>query len=262
MGWHWLTASGPAGHRRIDDPDDWIRRELSVAFEAGVRVIPILTEQTAIPAEADRPADIARLSRCQFRRLRQRDATGDLARIVADLKRTGTGAEPAVVDVECPYPGLAAFGPEQAQWFFGRDRLVAQIVEQAGETLRTGRPLMVVAPSGAGKSSLLRAGVLPRIGSGALPATGSMRWPQLWLTTAGEEEATPVALVLCGLRSDFYTPCAAFPVLRDALQHNQVFVGSMSREELGDAIRLPADTVGLRFESGLVDLLLEDLAPG
>src|SRR5437879_1963770 len=182
MGWHWLTASGPAGHRRIDDPDDWIRRELSVAFEAGVRVIPILTEQTAIPAEADRPADIARLSRCQFRRLRQRDATGDLARIVADLKRTGTGAEPAVVDVECPYPGLAAFGPEQAQWFFGRDRLVAQIVEQAGETLRTGRPLMVVAPSGAGKSSLLRAGVLPRIGSGALPATGSMRWPQLWLT--------------------------------------------------------------------------------
>lgn len=85
IGPRWLTATDPPGQRRIDNPADWIRRELAEAFAAGVRVIPVLTEQVKIPAEADLPADIAALSRCQYRRLRHHDATTDLARIVTDL---------------------------------------------------------------------------------------------------------------------------------------------------------------------------------
>jgi hypothetical protein len=86
IGQHWLTVADPAtGRRRIDDPADWIRRELAEAFAAGVRVIPILIDQAELPRETDLPADIAALSRCQARHLRQRESTSDLARIVTDL---------------------------------------------------------------------------------------------------------------------------------------------------------------------------------
>lgn len=55
----WLSVTDDTGRRRIDDPRDWIRRELAEAFTTGVRVIPILTDQATLPAETDLPADIA-----------------------------------------------------------------------------------------------------------------------------------------------------------------------------------------------------------
>lgn len=55
---------------------------------------------------------------------------------------------------DCPYPGLSAFGPEQSAWFFGRDTATAELLLRLDERLRTGGPVAVVAPSGAGKSSL------------------------------------------------------------------------------------------------------------
>jgi hypothetical protein len=87
IGPRWLTATDPAGQRRIDNPDDWIRRELAVAFTAGVRVVPVLTDGADLPHQAELPADIAALSRCQSRRLHHRETTDDLARIVSDLTR-------------------------------------------------------------------------------------------------------------------------------------------------------------------------------
>lgn len=86
IGPRWLTATDPATRRRrIDDPEDWIRRELVEAFDVGVRVIPVLTDQAELPAAADLPADIVALSRCQYRHLRRREPTSDLARIATDL---------------------------------------------------------------------------------------------------------------------------------------------------------------------------------
>ena len=93
IGPRWLTATDPAtGGRRIDDPADWIRRELAEAFAARVRVIPVLTDHANLPAAADLPADIAKLSRCQYRHLRRREPTADLARIATDL----TSLDPAL----------------------------------------------------------------------------------------------------------------------------------------------------------------------
>jgi hypothetical protein len=76
----WLAAAGPGG-RRIDDPADWTRRELVEAFAAGVRVIPVLTDEAQLPTEAQLPEDLRALGRCQFRRLRHRDASADVARL-------------------------------------------------------------------------------------------------------------------------------------------------------------------------------------
>ena len=78
---------------------------------------------------------------------------------------------------ECPYPGLAAFTAEQARWFFGRAQLIAEVTSRIDSSLGEG-PLVMVAPSGAGKSSLLQAGLLPALARGALPAVGSREWPR------------------------------------------------------------------------------------
>ena len=61
--------------------------------------------------------------------------------------------------LEPPYRGLESFRPEDAPWFFGRAALVDVVVAALRD--RAGRgPLMVVGASGAGKSSMLRAGVV------------------------------------------------------------------------------------------------------
>jgi WD40 repeat protein len=82
----------------------------------------------------------------------------------------------------CPYPGLAAFEADHAQWFFGREQLTAEVLTKLAGRLANGGPLAVVAPSGTGKSSLLRAGLVPALARGELHAPGSGRWPRIVLT--------------------------------------------------------------------------------
>jgi WD40 repeat protein/DNA-binding SARP family transcriptional activator len=78
----------------------------------------------------------------------------------------------APADAVCPFLGLATFDAAHADYFFGRERLVAELVARL-----VGAPLLaVVGPSGSGKSSALRAGLLPSLASGVLP--GSERWRQ------------------------------------------------------------------------------------
>ncbi len=63
-----------------------------------------------------------------------------------------------------PYRGLAAFGPEHARFFFGRDAEVAEVVGDLDALVAKGRPrfLVVAGASGTGKSSMVMAGALPR----------------------------------------------------------------------------------------------------
>jgi hypothetical protein len=53
------TLSNEVGQRRIDDPGDWLRREIVEAFSHGLRVIPVLLDGVTLPAEAELPDDIA-----------------------------------------------------------------------------------------------------------------------------------------------------------------------------------------------------------
>jgi serine/threonine protein kinase/DNA-binding SARP family transcriptional activator len=107
----------------------------------------ILTRATATDP-ADRPATVA-------------DFAAELAATIsAQPPRTGAA------QLVNPYRGLAAFEEPDAPFFFGRKDLVATIVEKISE-----EPLaLLVGPSGSGKSSLLRAGVVPALRSeGSLP---------------------------------------------------------------------------------------------
>jgi hypothetical protein len=100
IGPEWLAGDRAGGGRRIDDPGDWVRRELKEAFAAGVMVIPVLVDGARMPVAADLPADIAALAKRQYRMLRHRDASSDLARILADVAAADLGvgrAGPAAV---------------------------------------------------------------------------------------------------------------------------------------------------------------------
>ena len=75
------------------------------------------------------------------------------------LTRTRRAPGPRRTGEIPPYRGLARFEPEHAEWFHGREKLVADLVERAVANAEGGL-LTVVGPSGSGKSSLLRAGLV------------------------------------------------------------------------------------------------------
>jgi WD40 repeat protein/DNA-binding SARP family transcriptional activator len=104
-----------------------------------------------------------------------REHTQQVVRLATGQGPPGEELEDGPAAAVCPYKGLARFEPSDAEFFFGRERLVAELV-----THLVGAGLVgVVGPSGSGKSSLVRAGLLPALREGVLP--GSDRWRQLIL---------------------------------------------------------------------------------
>jgi WD40 repeat protein len=89
------------------------------------------------------------------------------ARLWAGLRRAGLDPSDSFAwdPTRSPYPGLESFTSDDAAVFFGRDHEIARLVELLQPTLQrgAGRFVAVVGPSGSGKSSLLRAGLLPRL---------------------------------------------------------------------------------------------------
>ncbi|MFN2207559.1 MAG: BTAD domain-containing putative transcriptional regulator, partial [Candidatus Promineifilaceae bacterium] len=87
-------------------------------------------------------------------------------------------------DIPCPYKGLAAYDEADAAYFFGREGLVGELAARLA-----GTPfLTVVGPSGSGKSSLVRAGLLPALKAGGLP--GSESWKTAVVTPGAHPLAT------------------------------------------------------------------------
>ena len=94
------------------------------------------------------------------------------------------GGEGTVIDGsrESPFKGLASFDTDDADLFYGRERLVAEMVGR----LPGNSFLGIVGPSGSGKSSALRAGLLPAIASGVLDGSGD------WLRVLFRPGANPL----------------------------------------------------------------------
>ncbi|MGW2477043.1 nSTAND1 domain-containing NTPase [Streptomyces sp. NPDC001665] len=186
-----------------------------------------------------------------------------------------------------PYRGLAAFRSDDAEVFFGRKALTAQLLDRLRVCHERGTPLAVVGPSGSGKSSLLLAGLLPLVGPSTLltPGPAPMRqwaahttkvpadavvvidqFEEVFTLCADEGERTafldallerPSPVVL-GLRADFYGAALQYPRLAAVLEQGQVPVGPMTETQLREVIVEPARLAGLAWEDGLVDLLLAD----
>jgi WD40 repeat protein/DNA-binding SARP family transcriptional activator len=238
-------------------------------------------------------------------------------RALQDLERSILQHDPAVeADGQhariCPFKGLAFFDRADADYFCGRGRIVADLIARLAESTLVG----IVGPSGIGKSSLLRAGVLHALNAGVLP--GSAGWHQALLRpgehpceelaralggdrlpavlerlapgrhvilavdqleelftaclreedrvrfleqlVAAAADAERRVLVVVALRADFYGRCASYAAFARMLSEHHVLVGPMGRDELADAVELPADRAGLRVERPLVEALVDDVA--
>jgi formylglycine-generating enzyme required for sulfatase activity len=97
---------------------------------------------------------------------------------------------------ESPYPGLAAFTPDQAPIFFGRGEIVDQLM--SGFSQPGVRFVAVVGASGSGKSSLVMAGLLPRLRSGII---GNAPWTDLRIKP-GERGGDPFLALAYMVRSE------------------------------------------------------------
>ena len=96
----------------------------------------------------------------------------ELSRILHRSDPSGRPGPTAVM--ENPYRGLRSFEQGDAAYFFGRDRYVERLVTRLAERGVAGSFVAVVGPSGSGKSSVVKAGLLPALRSGAVD--GSEGW--------------------------------------------------------------------------------------
>ncbi|MFB7153972.1 nSTAND1 domain-containing NTPase [Streptomyces virginiae] len=118
-------------------------------------------------------------------------AGGELLRMARETEAPEGAGEGTVAvagprtEGECPYRGLPAFTERDARWFFGRERATAELAERVFERIGAG-PLMLVAPSGAGKSSLLNAGLVPALRRGGFPMPGADTWPVVGFTPTAQ----------------------------------------------------------------------------
>ncbi|HEX2697198.1 MAG TPA: helix-turn-helix domain-containing protein, partial [Anaerolineales bacterium] len=78
------------------------------------------------------------------------------------------------------------------------------------------------------------------------------------LLEVAQDKSSKVTIVTA-LRADFYSHCAQYPSLRNALAAEQEYIGQMTTDELRRAIEEPAKRGGWEFEPGLVDILLSDI---
>ncbi len=235
---------------------------------------------------------------------------------------------PELQDELCPYVGLDAFHEQNQSIFFGRDHLVSELIEK----LKSTRFLAVLGSSGSGKSSVVRAGLVPRLKNGALP--GGAEWiyfkpmvpgsnpllnlahlmesgteqinqatlaeayrqnPDKLAGVVSEKFGEPVVLVvdqfeeiftictddearerfvanlihlslapgaehrvIITMRSDFETKVARLPELQKFIERSVVRVTPLSASELREAIEAPAARIGLKFEEGVIEALLND----
>jgi energy-coupling factor transporter ATP-binding protein EcfA2 len=208
---------------------------------------------------------------------------GDAAEWERRWKELVTADAPQAEDARgAPYVGLAAYRAEDAEWFHGREALVDDLAARVAAQ----RFVTVVGPSGSGKSSLLRAGLIPRLTASGSPVV---------LFTPGDDDALTVVdrdavmvvdqfeevftlrrdpdartrfirsllaasqdgnRVVIGVRADFYGRCLLDAELAAAARGGHVAVGPMTVDELRRAILHPARRAGCAVESALLAALI------
>ncbi|WP_240359575.1 bifunctional serine/threonine-protein kinase/formylglycine-generating enzyme family protein [Pyxidicoccus trucidator] len=131
------------------------------------------SEPPPLPPDVD--AELATLIRhCLAPDPAERPASADLLREALERLEQMYSAAPLAAGN--PYRGLAPFEAEHRSLFFGRDADIRAVIER----LRLQPMVLVAGDSGVGKSSLCRAGVLPRVAAGELDANRDMATVTLW----------------------------------------------------------------------------------
>jgi formylglycine-generating enzyme required for sulfatase activity/energy-coupling factor transporter ATP-binding protein EcfA2 len=238
---------------------------------------------------------------------------------------------PEIPDHLCPYVGLTAFREDNKHLFYGRSHLIEDLLRH----VLVNQLIAVVGPSGSGKSSVILAGLLPRLQNDALP--GSRNWhyfdpivpgsaplirlanllkpedvaaenwvpeqieklqgdhtylttlvnnttsnPAVFVIDQFEETFTlcqdekermafinnllnlvqsrsPRHLVILTMRTDYESYLEKVTFFKSMFEQGEVRISAMNGIELREAIEKPAESVGLKFEEGLVDRLVREI---
>ncbi len=213
-------------------------------------------------------------------------------RVLAQDPALTAQAAPAVST--CPWKGLVAYDETDADFFFGRDRVVTELVGR----LVDNAVVVVTGASGSGKSSVVRAGLLSALSQGAVIGSGT--WPTAVLVP-GPDASSSVDTVLAPgvdllvvdqaeelftlnddatvravaerllaavdrgmrlvlvLRGDLYGRLAELSGLATRMGSGTVLVGLPEPADLRRMVEEPAARVGLDVEPGLVEAVLSDI---
>jgi formylglycine-generating enzyme required for sulfatase activity len=259
------------------DSSPWCVSELAIALEKGKTVIPILLlekPEDRLPAAADETpeeefkqkhddklrsfqlllGDRQALEVPQASNPTPEQLEAVKNRLRASLEQELNWRELQDWDAsQSPYPGLPAFTEELAPVFFGRDRDIEAVCERASsEALQAPAFLLLLGASGYGKSSLLRAGVVPR-----LRADGK-RWLLLNPFRPGQNPFDALAGVMqaAGWQNDGSAPLSQLQRLQANRQRTLVLVIDQFEELLvGGTDADGQQTEAERFLAFLQELL-------
>jgi hypothetical protein len=150
----------------------WVDLELRAALDRNIRepkfrIIPVLgpgADASVLPPF---------LAQHQWVDLRERRGPEPLRNMLEGLWSSQEQPAPALSDDRCPFVGLDFFDTEDALLFFGRDSEVSELLERLREPF-----LAVVVDSGSGKSSLVRAGLIPALHRGRF--SDRKAWAPSW----------------------------------------------------------------------------------
>ncbi|MDH4095965.1 MAG: toll/interleukin-1 receptor domain-containing protein [Betaproteobacteria bacterium] len=87
IGARWSSITDGGGRRRLEDPKDWVRAEISRALARGIRVIPVLISGTTMPREEEVPVDLKALLKRQALELGDRHWKQDIELLTQALEK-------------------------------------------------------------------------------------------------------------------------------------------------------------------------------
>jgi WD40 repeat protein len=190
---------------------EWVQREVNTAREQGKHVIPVM----AVDAfkELQQTESLKWLLDVHWILFdnRYEEAFPELLDALPGKRALSAFDERDPATIPNPFKGLEAFQQTDSHFFFGRDGLIRKALRIL-DSKRSARFLAVVGASGSGKSSLVRAGVIPEIRAGTLPSSDT--WPVL-IFTPGVHPVTALAQRLAPLLDNLELD-AVDATLRDA----------------------------------------------
>lgn len=304
-----------------------VRSEIQIAHGMGKRILPVMSEPCIdLLDDYEETRWLTELHILDFEREGYNYA---YAQLLSTLRQA--------VPIPCPFKGLEAFQPTDSDYFFGREKLVDEMIRRLNRPTAD-RFLAIVGPSGSGKSSLVRAGLIHSLRKGDIP--GAETWPIAIFTpgprpiealatrlrpalgverplatvmdelqdnpdglhllaeeylgdaaatarlvlvvdqfeeifTLAEPEAAATfikrlhaaatiqagrTLLILTMRADFFGRLSAYPELARLFEgEHMLIVTDMEPEDMRRSIEGPAEKVGLVFEEGLPERILDDL---
>lgn len=315
---------------------EWVQREVLTAREQGKPIIPVMAEDSLEILQATE--SMRWVLDIQFVDFQggYEEAFPQLLEALPSSRIIGAFDVVDTTKITNPFKGLEAFQQTDSHFFFGREELIRKCLKRIQQD-GNARFLAVVGASGSGKSSLVRAGVIPEIRSGTLkqsdqwriliftpgitpidalahrlePLLADLAQDQIAeglmaseeslhhfteqilkdepseirnlivvdqfeevFTNAGEvERRTFLNLlhhavtieggrtqVIITMRADFFGQLSRYPLLADLFeQENMVIATEMSPANILRAIEGPAQAVGLIYDEGLPQRILDDV---